>query len=49
MTFIGGEADNYDELESDHDEGDICPYCGDGPLHVHQGYPQCPNCGSSID
>ncbi|NBV03964.1 MAG: hypothetical protein EBS10_07305 [Acidimicrobiia bacterium] len=49
MTFIKGEADMYDEPESDHDEGDTCPYCGDGPLHVHEGYLQCPNCGSSID
>ena len=30
----------YDESDSDHDEGDICPYCGDGPLHVHEGYLQ---------
>ena len=49
MTFIRGEADMYDEPESDHDEGDTCPYCGDSPLHVHEGYLQCPNCGSSID
>lgn len=49
MTFIRGEADMYDEPESGHDEGDTCPDCGDGPLHVHEGCLQCPNCGSSID
>ncbi|MGA0788826.1 MAG: hypothetical protein ACO371_07065, partial [Ilumatobacteraceae bacterium] len=42
-------GDMYDESDDEHDEGDTCPYCGDGPLHVHEGYLQCPNCGSSID
>jgi DNA-directed RNA polymerase subunit RPC12/RpoP len=49
MTFIRGEAAMYKEPETDHDEGDTCPYCGDGPLHDHEGHLQCPNCGSSID
>ena len=49
MAFTKQEDAMDDESESEHDEGDTCPYCGDGPLHVSEGYLQCPNCGSSID